>query len=58
MNVPLGEVDRAFGLSEEAFSREFGPGSRLPSPDEPVVVFCKAGVRAAKARDVLKARHW
>ncbi len=55
MNVPLSEVERAFSLRSEDFEREFG--SRLPDPDEPVVTVCMKGIRAAKARDVLRARH-
>ena len=48
----MSELEKAFRLSAEEFEQTY----RIPKPepDDPVVFFCKGGVRAAEANDFIR----
>jgi len=57
LQVPINDVEAgALGLPPDAFARRFS-GAHPPDPDDPVVVFCKRGGRAFRAKEALAARH-
>lgn len=56
VNVPLGSVKSAFNLSDDEFKSRYGAG-RMPGPDDPIVTFCMRGMRAVKAKDILRSAH-
>jgi len=51
VNLPLAEIPEALRLSEEAFRARYG--FPRPGDHEPMVLHCKAGIRAAKAAGLL-----
>ncbi|KAG5284863.1 hypothetical protein AALO_G00031350 [Alosa alosa] len=63
INVPLGELKQAFGLTPDQFAARYG--TQLPPPDATnVVLYCQRGRRSAEALDIIcglgyhRARHY
>lgn len=52
INIPLGELEKAFSMSEDSFQKQFD--AQLPEKDDPVVMLCLKGIRAEKARLLLE----
>ncbi|KAH9586302.1 Rhodanese-like domain [Trypanosoma melophagium] len=50
INVPLGVLEKALEREQEYFLQHFD--APKPPPGDTLIVFCKAGSRAAKASDV------
>ncbi len=48
-NIPLGEIGAALALSPEEFKAKYGV-EKPAKDDEKVIVYCRSGVRADKAR--------
>jgi len=52
-NIPMGELERALQMSAEEFEQTY----RIPKPhpSDPVIFFCKGGVRASEANDFARS---
>ena len=51
VNVPLPEVEEAMKMDEKTFEEVFG--IEKPKWNDEIVVYCKAGVRSARAKSIM-----
>ena len=52
LHIPLPEIDAAFQMDPNVFRATYG--HKMPEKDDEIVIYCKAGVRANTAVQIMK----